>query len=686
MSYNFSCIEFFTPEQYNRMHFFWENYYESFFSTENLDCNLAFVSFDVDKKTTCVDEVVQFTNLSSSNIGLQWDFGDGTTSTDENPTHSYSDPGTYTVSLTIDGKVLNRQYLVGVDQNEIGRTLPFVEDFEDGEIPDGWIVDNVGFDFSLGWEVTNSQLYNCPGTNDVITGIDGNNTYALSTDNWSVANQTYAIITPPINLLGATILSFDYFYKEWQGWCPSPEECLDLKLYYKVTCSNEEWEEINEIYTAGSSTNISPKLSRGIVVHNSGEHGADVRDNILGDQTASIKGLGVALETQENNPALRFNCNRFSNNQQAVRLNPGDFTGSLANQSSECEAVTDIQQLEYFPENEYLSTVESEGEHLFADNLLLTAEGTPFRYFDNAKAIAPPDTDNGGVSQVLINNENYDNCLVSSDINISLFPDPSCDMGVTTGGGVICCKWPALDLDNPGLIQQGIENGIFRLALLEERTDELIDFLKENPTKERQKELFGLYLRQGQFTAARKVLEELPETEAPFREMGNWLVESAEKTEPTDSLRRHLPRLEALSKQNIPVAGTHPTAVAAQGLVTQLGKKRFDRWVVSANEDLQAKSGTSSQGSPKSLGTTLHEKVVKPKLYPNPATDAVTVEYDFEQQVSIKVIDVMGKELYHETVTKSTQHTFTTSNWNKGVYYLIVKAETSTYPLKLIVK
>jgi PKD repeat protein len=30
-----------------------------------------------------------------------WDFGDGNTSTDQNPTHIYTAPGLYTVSLTV---------------------------------------------------------------------------------------------------------------------------------------------------------------------------------------------------------------------------------------------------------------------------------------------------------------------------------------------------------------------------------------------------------------------------------------------------------------------------------------------------------------------------------------------------------------------------------------------------------
>ncbi|MDD2614489.1 MAG: PGF-pre-PGF domain-containing protein [Methanosarcina sp.] len=43
---------------------------------------------------------VQFTDLSKNTTSKNWDFGDGTTSTDQNPMHIYSTVGIYTVSLT----------------------------------------------------------------------------------------------------------------------------------------------------------------------------------------------------------------------------------------------------------------------------------------------------------------------------------------------------------------------------------------------------------------------------------------------------------------------------------------------------------------------------------------------------------------------------------------------------------
>ena len=44
---------------------------------------------------------VQFTDLSKNAAEWNWDFGDGATSTEQNPMHTYSTAGTYTVNLTV---------------------------------------------------------------------------------------------------------------------------------------------------------------------------------------------------------------------------------------------------------------------------------------------------------------------------------------------------------------------------------------------------------------------------------------------------------------------------------------------------------------------------------------------------------------------------------------------------------
>ncbi len=65
------------------------------------------VDFTVDKQRQVPGGQVKFTLIPGSGItvsSVQWDFGDGTQSTDKNPTHTYSQAGTYTVGVVIQDK------------------------------------------------------------------------------------------------------------------------------------------------------------------------------------------------------------------------------------------------------------------------------------------------------------------------------------------------------------------------------------------------------------------------------------------------------------------------------------------------------------------------------------------------------------------------------------------------------
>ena len=62
------------------------------------------VDFTSDTSLLCGPGNIQFTDLSSSDrpiVSWLWDFGDGTTSTVQNPLHPYAGVGPYTVSLTV---------------------------------------------------------------------------------------------------------------------------------------------------------------------------------------------------------------------------------------------------------------------------------------------------------------------------------------------------------------------------------------------------------------------------------------------------------------------------------------------------------------------------------------------------------------------------------------------------------
>ena len=50
-----------------------------------------------------VVSTIKFNNTSEKSGNVTWDFGDGSTSSDQNPTHKYSKAGLYQVTLTVDG-------------------------------------------------------------------------------------------------------------------------------------------------------------------------------------------------------------------------------------------------------------------------------------------------------------------------------------------------------------------------------------------------------------------------------------------------------------------------------------------------------------------------------------------------------------------------------------------------------
>lgn len=56
--------------------------------------------FDTSKTTAAVNESISFTSTCSMDAHhYEWNFGDGSMSTDANPSHAYTNAGTYTVKL-----------------------------------------------------------------------------------------------------------------------------------------------------------------------------------------------------------------------------------------------------------------------------------------------------------------------------------------------------------------------------------------------------------------------------------------------------------------------------------------------------------------------------------------------------------------------------------------------------------
>lgn len=70
---------------------------------------------------------VQFTDSSTNGpTSWSWDFGDGNTSTAQNPSHTYNQEGTYTVSLTVDGSNTNTKTNY-ITVSQVVQTSPSVQ-------------------------------------------------------------------------------------------------------------------------------------------------------------------------------------------------------------------------------------------------------------------------------------------------------------------------------------------------------------------------------------------------------------------------------------------------------------------------------------------------------------------------------------------------------------------------------
>ena len=116
--------------------------------------------------------VIYFTNNSSNANSYQWDFGDGSTSTSTNPSHTYSSPGTYTVTLkAINGYGNNiATKVVNVKNNPTNMTLTKLTltkypETEDGG--DNWDWSDAGPDIYFEIYKGSNKLYTSTTKNDL---------------------------------------------------------------------------------------------------------------------------------------------------------------------------------------------------------------------------------------------------------------------------------------------------------------------------------------------------------------------------------------------------------------------------------------------------------------------------------------------------------------------------------------
>ncbi len=132
---------------------------------------------------------VQFTHSFAGATGVNWDFGNGASSTSNSPTHTYQTPGTYTVTFTAAGGIQETIEINVLDRpqagisilSDAGGCIPLQVQFADDSQPaDGATIVSWSWDFGDGGvatgEVPNpTHTYTLIGINDVVLVVQDNN-------------------------------------------------------------------------------------------------------------------------------------------------------------------------------------------------------------------------------------------------------------------------------------------------------------------------------------------------------------------------------------------------------------------------------------------------------------------------------------------------------------------------------
>jgi PKD repeat protein len=142
-----------------------------------------------------VSQYFSLTDISGAVNKWHWDFGDGTFSNTQNPTHIYASPGTYTVKLTATNTLGQDANCVKTDFINVGVTPALHAEFsaDNRYAPDRTVVNfrnqSTGTYTSCIWdfgdgttstEIAPMHVYNVPGAYNIsltVTGPSGSDTH-----------------------------------------------------------------------------------------------------------------------------------------------------------------------------------------------------------------------------------------------------------------------------------------------------------------------------------------------------------------------------------------------------------------------------------------------------------------------------------------------------------------------------
>ncbi len=185
--------------------------------------------FEVDQ----IGGVYSFTNNSVGGTSYLWDFGDGNTSTDMNPTHTYMMDGTYTVTLTATnecGSVVTTEIVnavsapaVAFNADVLSGCAPLTVNFSDATVGavDSWLWEVAGGTPSTSTDQNPTVTFDAPGTYDVtLTVTNATGSYPLTQTSMIIvegapsaafdATQSGSVYSFTNNSVGGTTFEWDF--------------------------------------------------------------------------------------------------------------------------------------------------------------------------------------------------------------------------------------------------------------------------------------------------------------------------------------------------------------------------------------------------------------------------------------------------------------------------------------------